>query len=453
MTTLSTSPKAPVILTDTNRPGYWLFGDHATFVATSEDTGGQFSLFDFHTLPQGGPLPHIHRKETEFAYILEGQVTYQMHDHVVTANAGSFVYKAKDHLHGFANLGTTPSRHLEVALPSGLENLFATIGQPGPKTAPPPPQVPPPEVLENAYQALGQAGVEAADSLFFAPSEFNFTKNGEPTVTILRPGEADGAVSVTLNVNGEDTDPPHPHSEISPEHVAGTQIQVDFADGERIKTVAIPIDDHTLNDANEVHLSLSDPTNGAIVGELHDEAILTVLEDNQYLLTNGNQPDDFPLVPANPNPLAYWLGGENYSFIATGDDTEGFLSLFDVFVPPQIGSESLLTAPGDQAFFVLDGNLTFQLNDQIVTAMPNTFVLLPKGNPYALTNLGDTPAKALLFNPNSDLEAFFAAVGTPGDPSNPPSPVAVPEFSSLWGLVAVVFFGTISFIKKHRSTS
>jgi len=425
-----------VVLPPTQRQGYWLFGDHATFVATGEDTGGQFSLFDFFTLPQGGPIPHIHTRETEFAYILEGELSYQMHDQVLTATPGTFVYKPQDHLHSFVNLGTTPTRHLEFVIPSGIENLFAAIGQPGPETSPPPPQLPPPEVLERNFALLSQYGVEAADSLIFAPTEFNFTRYGTPTVTVLRPGSAEGAVSVTLAVSD------------------GTEIPVNFADGERIQTVPIPITNNSLVEGNRtINLALTDPTGGAILGLLQDTAVLTIGSDSSYTLTNGDEPNDFPLLLPNTQRPSFWLGGENYSFIATGADTEGHLSLFDVFVPPQAEPESLISAPGNQAYYILDGNVSFQLANQTFTATPNTFIYLPQGNPYALTNLGTAPARTLLFNPQSGLENFFAAVGIPGDPSTPP-PTSVPEPSFIWGLLALVAWSAVSFTNnklKHQS--
>jgi quercetin dioxygenase-like cupin family protein len=436
MVTLQSSVDAPVVLPNTQRPGYWLFGDHATFVATGEDTGGQFSLFDFFTLPQGGPIPHIHTRETEFAYILEGELSYQMHDQVLTATPGTFVYKPQDHLHSFVNLGTTPTRHLEFVIPSGIENLFAAIGQPGPETSPPPPQLPPPEILDRNFALLSQYGVEAADSLIFAPTEFNFTRYGTPTVTVLRPGSAEGAVSVTLAVSD------------------GTEIPVNFADGERIQTVPIPITNNGLVEGNRtINLALTDPTGGAILGLLQDTAVLTIGSDSSYTLTNGDEPNDFPLLLPNTQRPSFWLGGENYSFIATGADTEGHLSLFDVFVPRQTEAESLISAPGDQAYYILDGNVTFRLGNQAFTATPNTFIYLPQGNPYALTNLGTAPARTLLFNPQSGLENFFAAVGIPGDPSTPP-PTSVPEPSFIWGLLALVAWSAVSFTNnklKHQS--
>ncbi len=424
-------PKSPLLLTDTQRQGYWLFGDHATSVATSNDTGGQFSLFDFYTLPQGGPIPHTHSNEAEFAYILDGDVSYQMHDEVLTATPGTFVYKPKDHLHAFVNLGTTPTRHVEFVWPSGIEKAFAAIGQSGPETSPPPPQIPPPALLDKNFAALAQYGVQAADSLIFAPSEYNVTKQGTPAVTVLRPGNAQGAVSAAIAVN---------------DGTNNTKIPIDFADGERIKTVPIPINNHSASAGNTtINLALTDPTGGAILGLLQDKAVLTIGSNSSYTVTNGDKPNDFSTLQPNPTPKSFWLGGDNYSVVATGADTEGQLSLFDVFVPQQTGNQQQVSAPADEAYYILDGNVSFHVGNQDFTATPKSFFYLPKGNSYTLTNTGTTSARALLFNTPSGLENFFATAGIPGDKFHP---LSIPEPSPVSVLLALVAWGAVSLIKK-----
>ena len=40
-----------------------IVGDIYRFPATSEETGGRYSMFEATVLPGGGPPPHIHRRE------------------------------------------------------------------------------------------------------------------------------------------------------------------------------------------------------------------------------------------------------------------------------------------------------------------------------------------------------------------------------------------------------
>ncbi|KAF3889814.1 MULTISPECIES: cupin domain-containing protein [Nostocales] len=410
--TSQVASQEPLILTDQNRPGYWLVGDHPTFVATGEQTNGEYALLDFYTVPQGGPFPHIHRQENEFAYILEGEVSYQLNDQVVTATPGTFIYKHQNDTHGFLNLGDTASRHLEFVFPAGLEQAFAEIGVPGSVTSPPPNEIPPAEALDRFSGILAEYGVETLDSIIFHSSEFNKTRTGDPQVTLLRPGEAEGEVSATLALSN------------------GLSVEVDFADGQRTQTVALPISSNTTDD---LRLTITNPTNGAVVGLLQDEAVLSFADDGSYTLKNGDTPETTPkLEPNNEQREKYWLGGDLYTYVATAADTEGKLSLFDVYVPPGTDNEDLISAPTDKGFFVLEGNVTFEMEDQSFTATPNTYVLLPEDKSFALTNQGTLPAEVLMFTTTSPtaIESFIASMGTAGDISNPPPSILEPTVTS-----------------------
>ncbi|MUH00679.1 cupin domain-containing protein [Scytonema sp. UIC 10036] len=410
--TLEGNTQEPVVLPDRNRPGYWLVGDHATFVATGEDTNGQYSLFDFYTLPQGGPFPHIHRSENEFAYVLEGEISYQLNDEVITATPGTFVYKHQDDIHGFVNLGDTPSRHLEFTLPPGLEEAFATVGVPGSILEPPPNEIPPSEILDNYTEVLAEYGVEAQNSIIFPSAGLNETLNGTPEVTLLRPGQADTAVSATLALSN------------------GTAIPVDFAAGERTKTVEIPVDGSEVP-GETLELAITNPTNGAIVGLLQDELVLTFGENNTYTLENGDKPDSFPtILPNDEERLKVSLGNDEYTFVATAADTDGKISLFDVSVGPGTQNESLLSAPTDLGFYVVDGNATFEMGDESFTAQQDTFVFLPEGNPFALTNQGTLPARVLAFSTSPEIEQYIASAGISSNQANSPVSTMEPPLTS-----------------------
>lgn len=128
------------------RPGegqsFWVVGDRYTFLATGEDTGGAYALI--HALvPLGsGPPPHIHRREDETFYVLEGELTFQVDGRTFTASGGSFVTLPKGTLHSFLNTGPTPAKMLILVHPSGLEKFFAEVGKAaGDETEPPPPDI------------------------------------------------------------------------------------------------------------------------------------------------------------------------------------------------------------------------------------------------------------------------------------------------------------------------
>ncbi|MBI3909481.1 MAG: quercetin 2,3-dioxygenase [Armatimonadetes bacterium] len=108
----------------------WVVTDLLTFKAAGEDTGGACSIFELTVPPQGGPPPHVHHREDEAFFVLEGEFAFQAGDRTVGATAGSFVYAPKGIRHTYKNIGLAPGRMLMVATPAGIEKFFEEVGQP-----------------------------------------------------------------------------------------------------------------------------------------------------------------------------------------------------------------------------------------------------------------------------------------------------------------------------------
>ena len=121
------SPETPP---DSSLESIAISGGLYTFLATGEDTYGQYALFDFFIPPQAGPAPHIHTREDEVAYVVEGEINFQVGNQVFTGTAGDFIPYTRGQVHAFKNLGTEPARMLVIAAPAGLENFFREAGQP-----------------------------------------------------------------------------------------------------------------------------------------------------------------------------------------------------------------------------------------------------------------------------------------------------------------------------------
>jgi mannose-6-phosphate isomerase-like protein (cupin superfamily) len=61
----------------------------------------------------------------------------------------------------------------------------------------------------------------------------------------------------------------------------------------------------------------------------------------------------------------------------------------------------------DEAFYVLEGEMTFRLGDELVTAGPGTLTFAPGGSHHTLANLGDRPARYLLVCTPGGFERRF----------------------------------------------
>ena len=51
-------------------------GDVYRFLATGDETNGKYAMWEAIVPPGGGPPPHIHSREEESFYILEGEITF-----------------------------------------------------------------------------------------------------------------------------------------------------------------------------------------------------------------------------------------------------------------------------------------------------------------------------------------------------------------------------------------
>jgi quercetin dioxygenase-like cupin family protein len=103
---------------------YWGPGDRYTFLVTGEESGGAYFVMEALVPPGGGPPPHIHRREDETFYVLEGSCTFWLGDRMVVASAGDFVNVPRGTVHCFRNEGAETARLLITFTPSGIERFF-----------------------------------------------------------------------------------------------------------------------------------------------------------------------------------------------------------------------------------------------------------------------------------------------------------------------------------------
>jgi len=116
-------------------------GDVYRFLATGEDTDGRYALWETVVPPGGGPPPHVHSREEEGFYVLDGEITITVGGKRVVAAAGTFANLPVGMPHSLKNESDRPARVLVSVAPAGLEQMFFEAGVPlaeGATTAPPP---------------------------------------------------------------------------------------------------------------------------------------------------------------------------------------------------------------------------------------------------------------------------------------------------------------------------
>jgi quercetin dioxygenase-like cupin family protein len=117
----------------------WILGDHYTFKVSSEESQGTLTVAEVTVFPQNGLPPHIHHRESESLYVLEGAFSVRVGALLYEAHAGAYVHIPKGTLHTFKNIGSRPGRLLVILAPGGFENFLQEIGEPALQDSVPPP--------------------------------------------------------------------------------------------------------------------------------------------------------------------------------------------------------------------------------------------------------------------------------------------------------------------------
>jgi mannose-6-phosphate isomerase-like protein (cupin superfamily) len=89
----------------------------------SRQTGGAYCVCEMTTMPGDGVDLHVHDRDEEFYYILEGAYEMRAGDQRMTATAGSIVVIPRDVPHQFRNAGNVPARALMIFRPGGFDEL------------------------------------------------------------------------------------------------------------------------------------------------------------------------------------------------------------------------------------------------------------------------------------------------------------------------------------------
>jgi hypothetical protein len=102
---------------------------------------------------------HVHAREDETWFVIEGEVLFQRGHERITVPAGSAILLPRGIPHGFA-VQSPVARILHAYTPAGIEHAFRAVSVPAPsRELPPPPAGPPsPEqqaAIEKAYADRG----------------------------------------------------------------------------------------------------------------------------------------------------------------------------------------------------------------------------------------------------------------------------------------------------------
>jgi mannose-6-phosphate isomerase-like protein (cupin superfamily) len=116
----------------------WFTSFRMTLKATAEQTGGAYGLVEALAAPGSGPPLHVHTREDEAFWVLEGRLTVRCGEQTFSAGRGSFTFLPRGIPHTFVVDGDEPARILSICSPGGFEQFFVEAGRPAPHDGLPP---------------------------------------------------------------------------------------------------------------------------------------------------------------------------------------------------------------------------------------------------------------------------------------------------------------------------
>lgn len=134
---------------------YWWTGELATIKATGAETGGHLALVEI-LAPEGVQIPlHVHEREHEGFWVLEGEVTFHLDGSTVPAGPGDFVLGPRGVPHTY-EVERGPARLLFLFAPAGFEGFIRESGEPATERTLPPADVwPDVDTLHELAAAYG----------------------------------------------------------------------------------------------------------------------------------------------------------------------------------------------------------------------------------------------------------------------------------------------------------
>lgn len=98
-----------------------------THKLTSDQTGGAYYMFESVFEPGTGNALHVHSREDEIGYVLEGSLQVRLADQTVLLPVGGIAHLPKHIPHAIRNPGPGSSRYLFMTVPAGLDRWFDAL--------------------------------------------------------------------------------------------------------------------------------------------------------------------------------------------------------------------------------------------------------------------------------------------------------------------------------------
>jgi len=134
---------------------------------------------------------------------------------------------------------------------------------------------------------------------------------------------------------------------------------------------------------------------------------------------------------------ATWFFNALMTTVASTAETGGAYSLTEHLVTAASNPPMHVQVAEDEAFYILDGEVEFEVDGQVAVATPGTFAFVARGSAHLFRVLTDTARMLVICSgkPSDNLEDFFLGMGDPATERALPQPSA-PDMERLATLTA-----------------
>ena len=126
--------------------------------------------------------------------------------------------------------------------------------------------------------------------------------------------------------------------------------------------------------------------------------------------------------------------GSVMAFKAVTEQTDGDFSLMERTLPPSGRRPPAHRHTNcSEAFFILEGTVTVELEGAAVATGPGDFVRVSRGQAHTFGNAGDTPARLLVLHAPA-MDAYFRKLHELWSAEEPPSPEQERDLMRRYGM-------------------
>jgi len=138
-----------------------------------------------------------------------------------------------------------------------------------------------------------------------------------------------------------------------------------------------------------------------------------------------SEPSRRPFLVGPGEGQSVWSLGGRFTIKVGDQDAEGRFALVEAVAFQSTEPPLHIHHNEDEAWYILDGKMTFYVGASVLEATTGSFVLAPKGIPHTFT-VDIEPTRVLVFASPAGFEHFAVVLGEPATSDEPPANLAVP---------------------------